>query len=172
MRRIYDSEALRRDDGDPFVPNGRRDGGGGHVDWHNLSHALLPAALRPWAVTVAVETDRETYAPDDPVRFRVTFRNRLPVPVTLVARTPRRWSWSLDGLPNASAVPESVPDERTRFRFDRGETKRFHRRWDQRIQVADREWRPADRGEHTLAVGVDAVDGTDRLAASTTFHIE
>lgn len=172
MRRIYESEALRRDDEDPFVPNRGDEGDGGHVNWTNLSHALFPATLRPHAIAVGVETDKDSYAPDEPVRFRVSFRNRLPFPVTLVTATPKRWSWSLDGATEASEVERDVPAERARLQFGRSERKLFHRQWDQRIRVRDREWRTAERGEHTLAVGIDAVRGTDRLTAETTFRIE
>lgn len=172
MRRIYESEALRRDDEDPFVPNEGEGHRGGHVDWGNVSHALFPATLRPRAVTVSVETDREVYEPDEPVRFRVTFRNRLPVPVTLVTRSPRRWTWSLDGRPEASTVPSDSPTEPTRFEFVSGERKQFHRRWDQRVRESEREWRAADPGEHTLSARIDAVRGSDRLCAETTFRID
>ncbi|NHN57633.1 MULTISPECIES: hypothetical protein [Halorussus] len=172
MRRIYESEALRRDDEDPFVPNDGAERRGGHVNWDNLSHALFPATLRPYAVTVDVETDRDTYAPDEQVRFRVSFSNRLPVPVTLVTATPGRWSWSLDGLDESSELPADAPAERARLQFGRSERKLFHRRWDQRIRESEREWRAAERGEHTLAVGIDAVRGADRLTAETTFRIE
>lgn len=172
MRRIYESEALRRDDEDPFVPNQGESRRSGHVNWGNVSHALLPATLRPWAVTVSVETDREVYELDEPVRFRVTFQNRLPVPVTLVTDSPRRWEWSLDGRPEASNVTSDPPTEPTRFEFARGERKRFHRRWDQRVRESEREWRAAERGEHTLSAGIDAVRGSDRLRAETTFRID
>ncbi|WP_313694383.1 hypothetical protein [Halorarum halobium] len=172
MRRIYDSEALRRDDDDPFVPNGDEGGSGGHVHWGNVSHALLPRSLRTRSVAVTVETDGAIYAPDEPIRFRVGFRNRLPFPVTLVTASPKHWSWSIDGNPEASLVPDEVPEERARFQFDRAETKLFHRRWDQRVRESDREWRAAEPGEHTLAVGIDAVRGADRLRAETTFRIE
>lgn len=171
MRRIYDSEALRRDSDDPFVPNESDGGGRGHVDWANLSHAFLPTTLRSRAVSVSVETNRETYGPDDPVGFRVTFANRLPVPVTVVTDSPKRWDWSVDGRTEASALPVDRPRERTRFQFGRGERKRFHRRWHQRVRESERGWRRADPGDHMLAVGVNAVDGADRLRAETTFEI-
>lgn len=172
MRRIYESDALRRDDDDPFSPNESDGGAGSHVNWANLSHALFPASLRPHAIAVDVETDRERYASDEPVRFRATFRNRLPVPVSLVTETPVRWSWAVDGLVEASEVYEPPPATRTRFDFDRRERKRFHRSWPQRVREARDEWRAAEPGEHTLSVSIGAVDGADRLAAETTFTVE
>lgn len=172
MRRVYDSEALRRDDDDPFSPTEEDDRSHSHVNWANLSHALLPQALRPRAIAVTVETDRESYAPGDPIQFGVTFYNRLPLPITVVTATPKRWEWSVDGNPEGSELPLEHPEERSPFRFDRSERKRFRRRWDQRVRVDEREWREAAPGEHTLAVEIDAVSGAEKLRAETTFRIE
>ncbi|WP_277555014.1 hypothetical protein [Halobaculum limi] len=172
MRRIYESEALRRDDDDPFSPNESDDGRGSHVNWTNVSHALFPSSLRARAIAVDVETNKQRYAPDEPVQFRVTFQNRLPMPVSLVTETPMRWTWSIDGLCEASEVYDAPDPERTRFDFHRSERKRFHRSWPQRIREGDHEWRAAAPGEHTLSVAIGAVDGADRLTAETTFSIE
>lgn len=172
MRRIYESEALRRDDDDPFTPNEADNGRGSHVNWSNLSHALFPAHLRARAIAVEVETNKTRYAPDEPVSFRATFRNRLPVPVSLVTETPMRWTWAIDGHVEASEVYDSPAPERTRFDFGRSERKRFHRRWAQRIRERDDEWRAVSPGEHTLSVQIGAVEGAERLTAETTFTVE
>ncbi|WP_435062357.1 hypothetical protein [Halobaculum sp. EA56] len=172
MRRIYESEALRRDDDDPFSPNESEEGRGSHVNWANVSHALFPSRLRARAIAVDVETDKDRYAPDEPVRFRATFRNRLPMPVSLVTETPVRWSWAVDGLVEASEVYEPPEPRRTRFDFRRSERKRFERRWPQRIREREDEWRAAAPGEHTLSVRIGAVDGAEHLVAETTFTVE
>lgn len=172
MRRIYESEALRRDDEDPFSPNESDEGTDSHVHWENLSHALVPTRLRPFAIDVAIETQQDRYALDEPIPFRVTFRNRLPFPITIVTETPLRWTWAVDGYVEASAVHESPAKEKTRFQFGRSECKRFHRTWPQRIQESDSEWRVANPGEHTLSVRIGAVQGADRLTAETTVSIE
>ncbi|MGM0591674.1 MAG: hypothetical protein ACQETI_08635 [Halobacteriota archaeon] len=175
MRRIYESEALDADDEDPFKPNraADRSRGRSHVDWANASHALMPTALRRRALSVEVETDRDVYTPDDPVHFRVVFRNRLPVPVTIRTATPVRWSWSLDGLERASRVERAVPETPGVFRFGRGERKVFTRRWIQRIRESEREWSPAASGDHAIRVWVnDDSTAAESLAAETAFRIE
>jgi hypothetical protein len=172
MRRIYESEALSRDDDDPFAPNEAENARGSHVDWANVSHALFPSRLRARAIEVDVETDKQRYAPEEPVRFRATFRNRLPIPVTLVTETPLRWTWAIDDFVEASTVYEPPEPERSRFDFRRSERKRFHRSWPQRVREREDEWRAAAPGEHTLSVRIGAVDGAEHLTAETTFAVE
>lgn len=172
MRRIYESDALRDDDADPHMPTANDDGDSRTIRWEKASHALMPERLRPRAITVSVETDRETYAPDDTVGFRVEFANRLPLPVVIRTTSPVRWTWALNGLERASKVTDDPPQEATLFEFARRERKRFTRRWSQRIRVGDREWETADPGEYTLSVGVNAARGADRLRDETTFRVE
>jgi hypothetical protein len=142
----------------------------GVVDWTNLSHALLPTAIRRRAVTMHLETDREVYAEDDPVRFRVVFRNHLPVPVVLRVESPVPWSWGVDGVERASDVADPLPDDPTRFEFARRERKAFTREWHQRIRTGRREWRPAGPGDHTLRAWV--TDRDRSLSAETTVRVE
>lgn len=173
MRRVYDSEALRRDDDDPFSPVEDDDSAGrSHVNWGNVSHALVPQFLRPRAIAVDVQTDKERYEPGEPIRFGVTFYNRFPVPITVVTNTPKRWEWSIDGNPEGSLLPTEHPEDRAAFQFTRSERKRFRREWSGRVRVDEREWRAAEPGEHTLAVEIDAVTGAENLRAETTFRIE
>ncbi len=173
MRRVYESEALRRDDDDPFSPVEDDEGAGrNHVNWTNVSHALVPQFLRPRAIAVDVETDKDSYERGEPIHFGVTFVNRFPVPITLVTNTPKRWEWSIDGNPEGSELPSEHPEDRSPFRFRRSERKRFRREWSGRVRVGEREWREAERGEHTLSVEIDAVNGIEKLRAETTFRIE
>jgi hypothetical protein len=173
MRRIYESEALSRDDDSPFVP-GDEDGSRFYrsINWENASHALVPRSVRPLAIDVSIETDQERYAPDQPVAFRVEFRNRFPIPISLATRSPVRWTWSLDGLRQASRVERPVPDEGGTFRFHRAERKRFSRQWSQRFRESESEWVPAEPGEHTVSVRINSSRSTERLSDSTSFVIE
>lgn len=174
MRRIYESRALEYDDEDPHAPKRRGDDDPGPrtVDWEAASHALLPGRVRSWAVDVDVETDRSVYGVDDPVRFEVRFANRLPFPVTLRTTSPVPWTWSVDGLPEASHVDDH-PEESGLFRFGRSERKVFRRNWRQRIQTTPSRWEAADRGEHTLGVTVNVPGAAGRgLQAETTFRLE
>jgi hypothetical protein len=177
MRRIYESRALEYDEEDPHKPNRKgsdRDGDRGSrtINWEAASHALVPRRLRALALGVEVETDSDVYGPEEPVNFRVTFRNRVPFPIWLETTSPVRWSWSIDGLEEASRLANH-PDDGGVFRFGRGERKRFRRRWPQRFRESHGTWRPAERGEHTLAVRINAPDADARgLRAETTFRIE
>jgi len=173
MRRIYESEALSRDDDTPFVPGEEGEGRNYRsINWENASHALVPRWLRPYAIDVAIETDRERYAPDEPVGFRVEFRNRFPIPISLSTLSPVRWTWAIDGVEEASYVEQPVPDEASTFGFERAERKRFSRQWSQRFRTSKSEWEPAEAGEHTVSVRVNASRGAERLSDSASFVIE
>lgn len=173
MRRVYDSEALRRDDEDPFSPVESDEATGrNHVNWTNVSHALVPQFLRSRAIAVDVQTSKDRYDPGEEIHFGVTFYNRFPLPVTIVTETPKPWRWAIDGNAEGSELSPNHPDERSLFRFGRSERKRFRRSWSGRVRIDQREWREAERGEHTLTVGIDAVHGAENLRAETTFHIE
>ena len=174
MRRIYDSGALEYDDEDPHAPKRRGDGDPGPrtIDWDAASHALLPQRLRRWAVDVDVETDRDVYGVDEPVNFEVRLVNRIPFPVSIPTASPVRWTWSIDGLDEASHVVDH-PERADLLRFGRRERKVFRRNWPQRFRLSACEWEGAERGDHTLAVRVNAPDAAGKgLAAETSFRIE
>jgi len=171
MRRIYESDALAADDDDPFKPNpGEDDRDSRSIRWANASHALLPMSIRRRAVTASVETDQAVYAPDEVVRFRVGFANRFPFPVSLRTASPVRWSWSIDGVEQASRVDDPTDGDPALFQFGRSERKTFYRRWHQRFREADDEWSVARRGEYALRVWVNGE--AEHVAAETTFRIE
>lgn len=176
MRRIYESRALEYDDEDPHKPKRmgaqRKNHGSRTINWDAASHALVPRRLRHLALSVGLETDKDVYAPADSVHFRVTFRNRVPFPIILKTTSPVRWSWSVNGIEEASRVTNHPSDEAV-FRFGRGERKRFRRHWSQQFRESRDTWRRAERGEHTLSVRINAPDAEERgLSAETTFRIE
>lgn len=172
MRRIYDSDALSRDDDDPFSPAESDDRSRRAIDWNAASHALLPIRLRDRAVTVALETNKDEYALDEPVGWRATFRNRLPFPVRLVTESPELWRWSINGVTQASEVPGQVPDRRSAINFSRSERKVFERTWRPQIRISESEWEPIGPGEHTLRVELNVECPEDRgLVAEETFRI-
>jgi hypothetical protein len=173
MRRIYESGALYRDDEEPFAP-GERD----HtpqamrsVDGTAWSRRLVPRWLRVRGLSVEVTAPDRVDGPAVP--FVVTMSNALPVPVAVETRSPRLWEWHVDGLPRASEVAAPVADESRTVRFDRGETKRFRRRWDRRFRVTETEWEPAPPGEYAIGAGLN-VDGAARhgLESETTVRVE
>jgi hypothetical protein len=169
-RRAERTDALARDDDHPSVPS-PRPAATRSLDAAKASHALLPRSLRRRALVVDCATDRGRYAPDDPIRLRVTVRNRLPLPLRLRTTAPVPWTWSVDGLDRASEV-DALPDDDGTFRFARRETKTFEAVWYQRVRVAPDEWVAVAPGEHTLGARLLVDAPTDRLAASTTVRIE
>lgn len=180
MRRIYESEALRRSD-EPHAPHDEDDERGtfknlhqSMVDWTSASHALVPMGLRDRAIEVSVHTDRETYAPGESVRIAVRMRNRLPFPIVLRTPTPVRWSWSVDGVREASHVPDcDPPDQPTLFTFHRSETKTFTRTWPQLFRETEMDWREAGEGTYEISAFVDVEDPVGRgLSASTEVEIQ
>jgi len=162
------TDAFRRDAADPStsadsVRTTRS------FDASKATHALLPRWLRRRALTVDCTTDRERYAPDDPVHLRVTVRNRLPVPLRLRTAAPVPWTWAVDGVDRASSVG-SLPEATGTLEIARRERKTFDTLWHQRFRIASDEWVAADRGEHRLSARLLVDD--PRLVASTTVRIE
>ena len=177
MRRIYESNALRRDDDDPAVPN-ELDGSDHpqamrslNSSW--LSRWLLPRRVRRWAVTVSLSTPRTEYPVGSSVPFSVTMKNTMPFPVSIPTVSPVLWTWRVDGLDEASRIPQYDPPRRGgRFRFDRGERKRFRKRWNGTFRVAEDEWAPAEPGEHTIGAGINVADGPgEGLSDETTIRL-
>lgn len=177
MRRIYESDALGRDDDDPFSPGEREERAEPRamrtVSAGTLSRWLTPKALRRRAVSVRISTPESTYAVGERVPFLVEMHNALPFPVSLETRSPLLWSWSVDGHREAVLSPEEPPQEAGRLSFGRGERKRFRRGWNGMFQVSDTEWEEATRGEYTLsaAINVDAPESAG-VFDETTVRIE
>lgn len=177
MRRIYESDALDRDDEDPFRPgeddDKPRPRASKTLPATTLSNWLVPRWLRYRGVSVSVSTPQSIYERGDPIPITVTMHNSLPFPVTLPTRSRLAWSWEVDGHREASRVPEQPSQRGGEFIFDRGERKQFRRTWHQLFQVSSSEWEPAAAGEHVIraAINVDATD-PGRLADETTIRIE
>jgi len=176
MRRIYESDALTRDDDEPGAPREREDvepQSFRSIDSTAWSRRLLPNWVRHRAVSVDVSTPEPAYPAGTRVPFTVTMKNALPVPVTVAVRSPIRWRWTVDGLVEAAHVDRyDPPDGTTRFEFDRGERKRFRRQWNGRFQVSDREWEEAGPGEYTIGAGLNVADAPDKgLYDETTVTI-
>lgn len=174
MRRIYESNALSRDDDDPFSPAERneraRPSAARSIPAERLSRVLVPQRLRCRAIDVSLSTPDDTFARGEPVPFLVEFHNVLPFPVSLKTRSPLLWSWSVDGHREADRTAKAPPDGEGRLVFGRGERKRFHRRWTGLFRVSSAEWEEADRGEYTLSARIN-VAGPAQAAVTTTATI-
>lgn len=177
MRRIYESNALHRDDEEAHAPSEKERKTKlqalRSVPSSTLSDLLIPRRLRHLPVSVAVETPADEYEVGEPVPFTVTLRNRLPAPISIPTVSPVLWEWTVDGNVEAAEVPvRDPPDEEGELSFDRGERKEFRKRWDQLFRVSKREWEPADAGTHTIGVAVNATDAESRgLTDETTVRI-
>ena len=176
MRRIYESRALHRDDDEHHAPGERDDyepQAMRSVNGSAWSRRLVPNALRYRAISLTIETPGTDFHPDEPVPFRVTMKNSLPVPVTIATRSPVLWTWHVDGIEEAAHVPlQEPPDETGGLHFSRGETKQFTRRWRQSFKVSESEWEPADPGEYTLGAAVNVADADEKgLTAETTVRL-
>jgi hypothetical protein len=159
MRRIYQSDALDRDDDDPFQP-GEREGeekprAARTLPVRTLSDALLPTRLRHRAISVDVSSPQDVYEAGETVPFTVTMKNAMPFPVSVPTASPLLWTWAVDGHREASHVPETPAQEPSALAFDRGEWKTFRRRWDGMFQVAEAEWTDAGPGEYTIRAGIN-----------------
>ncbi len=176
MRRIYESDALARDEDDHFSPNGRsssRPQAMRSVNGSAWSKRLVPHAVRRRAISLDVSVPETEFRSETPVPFTVTMKNALPIPITIRTVSPRLWTWFVDDAPEAArTVTENPPEKTGELHFDRGERVRFHKRWSQLFRVTDHEWKPADPGEYTISVAIN-VDKPKRsgLYDETTVRI-
>lgn len=177
MRRIYESSAIDRDDDDPHRPNERdretKPRAARTVPAAKLSRALVPDWLVRRGVAVDLSVPDRVFARGESVPMHVELRNAFPFPVVVRTRSPVLWTWHVDGRREASTTPEPLPDRTGSFVFDRGERKRFTRRWHGSVRVGPNEWREAEPGEHILTVRL-AVDEADAggLSDEATIRIE
>jgi hypothetical protein len=136
---------------------------------------FVPQAVARRALTVDVDTDRDTYAVGEPVRFRMRVRNRLPLPVAVETPDRRLWGWTVDGELEASDEPRFVDSTRETpgtLALRGGQRLTIERTWRGRFRrVRDdgpTRWVDAEPGRHELGVFL-AYEGGPR--ATTTFEV-
>lgn len=166
MRRIYESDALSRDDDDSFSPKEQDDDTSPQafrsINASVWSDYFVPHRLRCWVVSVGLSTAKEEFEQDEHIPFRVTMKNRVPVPVSIKTSSKILWEWAVDGHSRAEHISlRDIPQETSKFQLDRSETVRFTKTWDQMFRVTEREWEPASPGEYTLQVGINVVGEND-----------
>lgn len=178
MRRIYESEAIRRDDDDPFSPNEQRDRSGTPLAMRlfpskTLGSTLIPGWLWNRAISIDIQTPQEEYPLGTDVPFVVTMKNGLPLPVTIPTRSSIVWTWEVDGVTEASHVElRNPPTENQGFTFERGERKAFRKRWTQTFRVAESKWERATAGEYTLGAGINVENAAEKgLYDETTIRL-
>lgn len=178
MRRIYESDALKRDDDDPLSPRDRqretKPQSFRSISGSAWSDRLLPHGIRKRAVSVNLSVPDQVFDQGDSVPFQITLKNRLPIPVAIATNSSRLWTWSIDGYTNASHVSVGEPPAtKSKLRLDRGERHRIRRNWSGMFRVSKREWVPAESGEHTIRVAINVDDADDAdLADETTIQID
>jgi hypothetical protein len=174
MRRIYESGALHRDDDESFSPRERDDvqpRAMRSLDASALSRRLVPTWVRHRAITVDVSTPRPEYPVGTAVPFEVTMKNAAPFPVTVAVKSRRPWTWAVDGATDAARISlHDAPDDSAGFHFDRGERKRFRKRWHGSFQVSESEWKPATPGEYVIEAGLNVADDGS-LSDETTVRL-
>jgi len=127
---------------------------------------FVPATVAKRAVTIAVETDREQYAVDEPVGLAVTLRNRIPFPIDVETTGRRIWGWRVDGLLEASDELLHESSEPRSFSMQARETITIEFEWNGRFkrEGSPTRWESAQRGEHEveafLAVDPPKTDST------------
>jgi len=143
------------------------------IDTTAWSRRLVPTRLRHWSISVDVSTPRSEYSIGEMVPFAITMKNALPIPITVATRSRLLWRWDVDGLTEASHVEvHDATGDAGGFAFDRGERKRFRKRWDGMFRVSGSEWEPATPGEYTIGAGLNVDDAADRgLYDETTIRL-
>ncbi len=177
MRRIYESEALDRDDEDPFRPSEPEERAKPQASRTlpamTLSNLFVPKRLRYRGISVSISTPKQVYEQDEPVPIDIQIRNAFPFPVSLPTTSQVVWSWAVNDLEEASRIPQSESTDAGQFRFGRGERKQFRRTWSQMFKVSDKKWEPADCGEYRISAQVAVPEPKERgLYDETTIHIE
>lgn len=134
---------------------------------------FVPQRLARRAVRVRVSTDRDRYAPGEPVEITVEFHNRLPVPIEVETPRLRLWGWTVDGELEASDERRYESDARGTLSFRSRERKRVRKRWDGSFKRSGdpTRWVPPEPGEHEIAAFLD-VDAPGRPEDRTTIRIE
>ncbi|MCL9818193.1 hypothetical protein [Natronocalculus amylovorans] len=117
---------------------------------------IIPQWLARKSVTVSIQTDKNHYAVDEPIKITILIRNRLPVPIRILTTQTRVWGWKVDGLVDASEEIYYQPKSQNVIELRAGETKKHAISWDGRIKrVDDRtHWEPLSRGIHTVTAFV------------------
>lgn len=167
MRRLYESDAVKRDDDEPLMPNEERRSYRAQASrWINataLSNLVIPERLRYWFLSVDVTVPDGEYAVGDSVPFLVTIKNSAPFPITVPTTSPVLWRWYVDGHVEASHVsPDHAPEEDGSYRFDRGEHKRFEKRWNGLFRTTETEWERPEPGTYTIGVRLNVREAEEK----------
>lgn len=167
MRRIYESEALERDDSEPFSPRERdRDAQPRAIRWINtgaITRRIVPDWLRSRSISVSLSVPKTEFTVGERVPFLVTMKNAMPFAVTIATRSPVLWNWSVDGHEEASHVPTNhAPEEHRAFDFGRGERKQFRKTWNGMFRVSESEWERPAPGEYRLGAGLNVDDAAEK----------
>lgn len=116
---------------------------------------FVPQVLVRRCLSVTVRTDRETYAPGEPVELTVEIANRLPLPVSVATPTRRLWGWTVDGELEASDERIYLPESPSSLAFRGGERKVLTQTWNGLFKRAGdgdarTRWVEPDPGVHEI----------------------
>ncbi|QIB75842.1 hypothetical protein GL213_02915 [Halogeometricum borinquense] len=149
-------------------PTGKREDRHGFDDTKSpITDALgkfVPQAIVKRSLSLSVRTDKETYAPGEPVELTVEIENRLPLPVAVHTPTHRLWGWTVDGELEASDERVYLPESPSKLSFRAGERKVLTQTWNGLLKrVGDDDtptrWVEPTCGVHEIGAYL-ALDGT------------
>lgn len=141
-------------------------------DW--IREALgrfVPQVVARRAVSASVELDRDELVPGESVELTIRFRNRLPVPVTLVTPKRRLWGWTVDGELAAADDRPYTRSSPSAFVFRGRERKTVTRRWDGRFlrtNGGEKRWVDAEAGDHRIEAFVATKNRRPRATTAIT----
>ena len=131
-------------------------------------------ALRALAVDLRAPA---RVVPGEPAPFRVSIRNRLPIPVSVTLPTAQFWGWAVDGVPEGDARGFEPPHESRTVTFARRERRVFEGHWDGTIRHTNDDgtgdvWEPLS-GTHTLSAYLAVSDPAKwKLTASADVVVD
>lgn len=149
----------------------------GLADTTSIASALgrfVPQRLARWAVRIHLEPDRTTYERGQDVRFTVTLRNRLSLPITVATPKLRLWGWEIDGELEASDELTYQSDTPGSLHLPSSGKKQVEQVWNGRLKRAGEGpdgrdvWELPEAGVHELSVFV----ATEPVCARDTVEIE
>lgn len=125
---------------------------------------LVPGWVARRAVTIGVEPETTVATIGDELRFTVTIRNRLPVPVTIRTPSPRLWGWAIDDEVEATNERSYPGDTGGELSLDAREVRRIDHVWSGRFERVgagpndQSAWVVPDPGRHELSVFIASLE--------------
>ena len=144
------------------------------INWTEASYVFIPKYIRYMAIEPSIELDKSTFGKGDGIVFRFRFRNRLPFPIKIKTENKIPWSWSVNGIENASYYTDYKPPNKPGiFVLDKSETKVYTRKWSQMFRTSKSIWEKAEPGQYEVATWVNVTNPESKgLHSRQTFNLK